>query len=146
MTRSFAFKQLGPLPAGAVLTLLALAMFAPGVAEAGCSHLVTSRADSERLSSLIEPLIHNLAGQSEGIPIPPSPRPCSGGLCSGQPAAPAVPATVIDRQLDSWAWNAPVPGCVLTGASFLSTETSDLHPTCQAIAVFRPPPPLLESA
>jgi hypothetical protein len=128
------------------LTLLALAMFAPGVAEAGCSHLVTSRADSERLSSLIEPLIHDLAGQSEGHPVPPLPRPCSGGLCSGQPAAPAAPATVIDSPLDSWAWNGPGPGCALTGASLHSTETSDLHPTCQAIAVFRPPPPLLQSA
>jgi hypothetical protein len=146
MTRSYAFKQPASLPARAALTLLVLAMFAPAVAEADCSHLVTPGIDSDRVSSLIEPIILNLAGQSEGLPVPTLPRPCSGALCSEHPAAPAVPSGAIDVPPDSWAWTASVPRLVLTGASFLFTETRDLHPTCQAIAVFRPPPSLLEAA
>jgi hypothetical protein len=114
-------------------------MLAPPVAEAGCAHGVTSRIDSERLSSLIEPLMHDLSGQSEEDSVPPLRRPCSGALCSGQPAVPAAPAGAIDRQPDSWAWNAPVPGLALMGAFFLSPETSDLQSTHVAIAVFHPP-------
>jgi hypothetical protein len=91
-------------------------------------------------------LIDDLAGQSEGLPALPLPRPCSRASCSGQPAAPAAPAVAIDVEPDSWAWNASVPRLVLTGVSFLSVETRDLHPTCLAIAVFRPPPSLLEAA
>jgi hypothetical protein len=139
MTRSFAYKQLASRLAGATLALLLLAMFAPAVAEAGCSYGVTSRLDSERLSSLIEPLMHDLSGQSEEGPVPPLRRHCSGALCSGQPAAPAVPAGAIDVQPDAWAWNAPVPGLALTGASSVSTKTSDLHPEHRATAVFHPP-------
>jgi hypothetical protein len=124
------------------LTLLVAGIIAPTVAEAGCSHLVTSRTDSERLSSPLEPLIHGLSGPSEERPLPPLPRPCSGALCSGQPAAPAVPAAVFDEPLDSWAWNASVLDLALNAASFPSTETSDLHPRHRAIAVFHPPRPL----
>jgi hypothetical protein len=139
MTRFFTFKRPAGLPAGAILTLLVVAMIAPTVAEAGCSHDVTSRTNSVRLSSLIEPLFHNLTGQSEDLPVPPLPRPCSGALCSGQPASPAVPAGTIDVRPESWAWIASVPGLALTAESLLSSETSDLHPEHRAIAVFHPP-------
>jgi hypothetical protein len=146
MTRSFALRQLAPLLARAALTLLVLAMFAPAVAEAGCSHLVTPRIDSQRFSSIIEPLIDGLARQREGLPVLPLPRPCSGALCSGQPAAPAVPSVAIDVPPDSWAWNAPDRRLVLTAASNVSPETRHLHPTRLAIAVFRPPPSHFEAA
>ena len=139
MTRAFAFKRPAGLPAGAILTLLVLVMIAPTVAEAGCSHDVTSRTTSVGRSSLIEPLFHNLTGQSEDLPVPPLPPRCSGALCSGQPAAPAVPAGPIDVQPESWAWIASVAHLALTGESVLSSETSDLHPKHLAIAVFHPP-------
>jgi hypothetical protein len=141
MTRSFTFKFRRPaaLPAGAILALLLLCTIAPTVAEAGCSHNVTSRTNSERTWSVIEPLFHDVTVHSEGPSVPPSPRPCTGALCSGKPAAPAVPAAAIDVQPESWAWNVSVPGLASTGASSLSSETSDLHPKHQAIAVFHPP-------
>jgi hypothetical protein len=145
MTRSFTFKQPAYNPARAALALLVLVMFAPAAAQAGCSHLVTPGIDSERFRSLIEPLIHDLADQSEELPVAPAPRPCSGALCSGQPATPAAPAVDADIPSDSWAWNASVSGVVLTGVSILSIETRELHPTCLAIPVFRPPPSLLEA-
>jgi hypothetical protein len=120
--------------------LLAFALLAPSSAEGGCSHLVTSRTDSGRLSSLVEPLIHDLAGESDGIPIPVPPRPCSGALCSGQPAAPAAPPGLFVGHLDFWAWDALVPGLALIGHSFLFAETNEIHPTRQSFDVFHPPP------
>src|SRR4029077_12441119 len=104
MTRPFTFRQPTAVRAGAVVSLLALALLPPPGAAGGCSHLVTSRTDPARLSSLIEPLVGDLAGRSEGLPGPPPPRPWSGAWCSGQPAAPAVPAGVFDGPLDSWPW------------------------------------------
>ena len=122
------------------MTLLAMSLLAPSRAEAGCSHLVSSRSDAMRLSSLIDPLIHDLTAPSEDGPAPPSPRPCSGALCSGQPAAPAAPAAALDAPLDSWAWDGPIPGRALAvGSPFLSAETGSVHPTRRATAVFHPP-------
>ncbi len=139
MTRSSP-KRLGSVPAGVAPALLVLAVLAPAVAEAGCSHLVTSRADSERLSSLIDPLIHEPSDRSGERPASPSPRPCSGAFCSGQPATPAVPAMAYDGQFDSWAWDASVPALAPIAATFLPAESSDLHPMHRAIAIFHPPP------
>jgi hypothetical protein len=141
MLRSFSFRQLVVLRAGAVLSLLALALVAPRAAEAGCSHLVKSRADSVGISSLIEPLVGDVAGQLQESPAPASPRPCSGALCSGQPAVPAVPAGALSVQLDSWAWNALVSSWgLLDISSILSSHPSDPHPVRRNIAVFHPPP------
>ncbi len=139
MARSSSLQQLVSLPAGAFLLLLASALIAPSSVEGSCSHLVTSRTDPGRLSSLIEPLVHDLTGETRGIPIPDPPRPCSGALCSGQPAAPAVPAGFSDGRIDSWAWHAPVPGLTLTGGSFLFAETNELQPIRQSLDVFHPP-------
>ncbi len=75
----------------------------PRSAEGGCSHLVSSRTDPGRLSSLNERWLRSLAGEADGIPAPVTPRPCSGAPCSGQPAAPAVPAGLLDGRLNSWA-------------------------------------------
>jgi hypothetical protein len=139
MKRTFTFKRPAALPTGAILTLLVLAALAPTVAQAGCSHNVTSRTFSERMWSPIEPLFHDLNGQSEDPSVPPLPRTCSGALCSGQPTVPAVPARAIDVQPESWAWNASVPGFASPGESWLSSETSELRPKHRAIAVFHPP-------
>ena len=119
--------------------LLASALLAPPSAAGGCSHLVTSRTDPGRLSSLFEPLVHDLAGESAGIPIPQPPRPCSGALCSGQPAAPALPAGFFDGRIDTWAWHASVPGLASIGDSLLFAATNEIQPIRQSLDVFHPP-------
>ncbi len=139
MTRSSALKQLVSLPAGAVVLLLGFTLVAPPGVEGSCSHLVTSRTDPGRLSALIDPLVHDLSGEPAGIPLPLPPRPCAGALCSGQPAAPAVPPGSFDGRIDTWAWYALVPGLTLTGDSFLFAATTELHPIRQALDVFHPP-------
>jgi hypothetical protein len=139
MTKSFSLKQLVSLPAGAVVLLLGFAVLAPPSALGGCSHLVTSGTDPGRLSSPIEGLIHDLAGKAAGLPAPVRPRPCSGALCSGQPAAPSVPPGLFDGRLESWVWCASVPGLVLIGDSFLFAETNGVLPTRRSLDVFHPP-------
>jgi len=136
MTRFSALKQLVSLPAGTVVLLLASALLAPPSAEGGCSQRVTSRTDLRRLSSLIEPLVHDLAGESAAMPVPPPPRPCSGALCSGQPA---VPVVFFEGRIDTWAWYASVPDLASTGDSFLFAETIEIHPIRQSLDVFHPP-------
>jgi hypothetical protein len=139
MTRFSSIKQLVSLPAGAVGLLLALVLLAPPGAEGSCSHLVKSRTDSGRLSSLIDPLVHDLAGESAGIPTPVPPCPCSGAFCSGQPAIPAVPAGFFDGRIDSWALYASAPGLELTAASSLFEEANEIHTIRQPLDVFHPP-------
>jgi hypothetical protein len=138
MARSSSLQQLFSLPAGAVVLLLASGLLAPSSVEGSCSHLVTSRTDPGRLSQ-IESLVHDLAGESAGIPNPLPPRPCSGALCTGQPAVPAVPAGFFDGRIDTWAWHASVPVLALIGDSFLFAETNELQPIRQSLDVFHPP-------
>src|ERR1700722_1382511 len=99
MTRIRPTRHLFFSSAGAVATLLALALLAPPVAKAGCSHLVTSRNDRGHLSALVEPLMRDLGGPSDPLSVPRGPRPCSGAWCTGQPEIPAVPAGTFDGRL-----------------------------------------------
>jgi hypothetical protein len=118
---------------------LALALLAPPGAEAGCSHLVTSRTDRHESSALTESLLHDLAAPSDPLPVPSRPRPCSGAFCSGQPAVPTVPVGVTDGRIASWAWFASMPESALTSPTFLFLETIAPDPMHRAIVVFRPP-------
>ena len=142
MTRSTPYLRPAPVPASVLLTLLALGITAPPGAQAGCSHLVTSRADRQRASMPAVSWLRDLAVAPDPPPVPEGPRPCTGAFCSGQPAAPAVPAGVADARVGSWAWCPAIPGSAATGASFLSLETNDPRPLHRWIAVFRPPRPL----
>ena len=79
---------------GAILSLLTLGTVLPSTARAGCSdHYVTSRSRSAGELAHLE-----LLGRSGAIPSPwdesshERPTPCSGALCSGNPAPP--PSTV----------------------------------------------------
>ena len=147
MTRSFSFRRLVFTRAGVVRSLLVLALFAPRAAEAGCSHLVTSRLDSVGFLSTLGQSIDDGAGQYQELPAPALPRPCSGAFCSGQPAAPAVPAGALNVELDSWAWNAGVSAWASADtSSFLYHHTGDVHPARPTIAVFHPPPRLSRPA
>ena len=141
MTRSFTLRQLVSFPAGTAVTLMALALLAPPGAEAGCSHLVTSRTDPGRLYSAIEDLTFGVAGRSEPLPVPSPPRPCSGSWCTGgDPALPPIPAGVFDHgQLDSWAWCTSHRELDSAALSFISAPTNALCPVRGGTDVFHPP-------
>ena len=127
--RSGDYKRMARLGTGALVLLMVHGFCAPRSAWAGCNHLVTSRLAQEQLPSLIEPLILDLAGHSNPLPVPAAPRPCLGGWCSGQPATPPVPPEVFDHgQLESWAWCRSIPGLDSVASSFISAETNSLRP------------------
>jgi hypothetical protein len=121
------------------MTLLALALLAPSVAKAGCSHLVTSRNDPGRLASLVESLMRDLAGPSDPLPTSPSRPRCSGAWCSGQPAIPPVPPGTFEGRLGSWAWCASSPAEVSTAPHSLVVETHVVVPLRRGNEVFHPP-------
>jgi hypothetical protein len=123
-------------PAGAATALLALGLLAPTVAKAGCSHLVTSRYEAERLASLAGSLVRDLAVPSDPIPAR---RPCTGAWCTGQPAIPPVPTGTFEGRLGSWAWCPSSPDEVPTDPSFLIAETHVLLPLRRGNEVFHPP-------
>src|SRR5579883_2022433 len=140
MTRPFPIRHPTPLPAGAVVGLLALALVAPAGARAGCSHLVWSGADpGVRMASLIESVIGDPTRRSAGLPGPPPPRPCSGAWCSGQPAAPAVPAGMVDELADCWAWWTATSTSSSGRLSLFFAGTAALRPLHRGSAVFHPP-------
>jgi hypothetical protein len=138
--RSGDYKRLARLGTGALVLLLVHGFSAPRSAWAGCNHLVTSRIAQEQLSSRIGPLLLDLAGHSNPLPVPEAPRPCMGGWCSGQPATPPVPPEVFGHgQLESLAWCTLFPGLDSAASSSLSSETNSLRPVREGNDVFHPP-------
>jgi hypothetical protein len=143
MTRFFNLRRVAPLPAGAFVALWAFVMLAPPGAQAGCSHLVTSRTKPARLSSVVDAMIATpdggVSNLAEPLSVPPRPRPCTGALCSEQPAAPVHQAGVLDAPGDPWAWCVTIPGSPPASCSFIPSEMSELHPVLGGDAVFHPP-------
>jgi hypothetical protein len=139
MTRSLRRTRATGLTLAAVLWLLALGLAAPFAAEAGCSHLVTSRAENARRATLIEPFFAELSGHSERLPVPPPPRPCAGRWCSGDPAAPTVPSGVSDRGTDFWALAPLDPGRATAATSFTHSEVNTRRAIDSRDSIFHPP-------
>jgi hypothetical protein len=124
---------------GAAATLLALGLFAPPIANAGCSHLVTSENNRTGASSLIGSVMHDLAGPSDSLPLTPPGRPCSGAWCSGQPAVPPVPIAPEDRQVEPWACFVPVQDVGSVDSSLFLAAKGALRPLRGGNDVFHPP-------
>jgi hypothetical protein len=127
---------------GALLTLLAAGLLLPSSARAGCINPhVTSRSHGPHGISDLIPL-----GRSGGMSIPMGdmpldrPAPCSGALCSGNPAVPisTIPP-VSPRFGDEWAISilaivSPGPG-TFVGKS----RGGRLHSVDDPTSVFHPP-------
>lgn len=145
MTRPRAPRHLTRSSAGAILSLLAIVLFAPRGAVASCSHLVASRNERVQFALLLDPVTRDLAGPSDPSSEPLRPRPCNGALCSGQPASPVVPAGTLEPRLASWAWYSPSADGLSVDPSFLPAET-DIHRPLRREADIFHPPRLLPSA
>ena len=129
-------------PTGAALSLLVLVLLAPSVAEAGCSHLVTSKADAQSQASLIGSLIRDLGGPTDPAPVPPGRQPCSGSWCSGHPAVPTVPPGTFEGRLGTWAWCGPIGQDLAVNPSLLGTVSHNPRPLHRGNEVFHPPRPI----
>src|SRR5689334_6827595 len=122
------------LRSAALLTLAALAVFAPTSAQAGCkSHRAapTSYAGLARLSGLWDPG----ASSDPTTPVPAkAPTPCSGALCSGLPAAPVGPVFAPIVVSSQWALPAARPDNFKLDSDLLPSDESDSLPSFRGLS------------
>jgi hypothetical protein len=128
--------------AKAVLTALVMAAFAPGSAEASCSHYVQTDSDLPTYELSLDQF--DIAGSRNGAteastPSGPQRRPCSGALCSGQPASPPSPTQIDVPRASQWAIIAIPTPAVVSDPVFSSGDENDLRPTHRSISVYHPP-------
>ena len=95
-----------PLRLGAILSLLMLLVAPAPAARAGCSaHYLTSRTQAPAEAIALDRLILNgsvLPPHNETLPSRPTP--CSGALCSGNPAIPLSTGSSVMTEGDGdWA-------------------------------------------
>lgn len=127
---------------GAILSLTTWVMLMPSDAIAGCSHLVTSRADRQRFSSLLGNLSDAIVALDRtmlDIPAKPgSPAPCRGVWCDGR-NAPSVPVRSIVVPAESWAWSPCPSDSYASESRRWRPELSPPRPMIWASRPFRPP-------
>jgi hypothetical protein len=153
MTESSLSRHMILVRAAVCLTALAWASLAPAALSAGCSGLVTSRADwtqvpsflwdvmpdrSEEALWAINP-VSSLASALEPHSTPQAPRRCWGVWCGNSPALPAVPAGAPYLPIEVWAWFATVPRPAAIFPSRFFAEPSQRRPFHRSIAIFHPP-------
>jgi len=115
--------------------LLAMEMFAPGSARAGCGNHVFSDVNRSALESLS--VLELLDQPVDGIPH--REVPCSGPSCSNRQGIPSVPTTLPPVQSDQWCCTSIIPplsGLDLSGHLADTVSRRPLHSPC---SIERPP-------
>jgi prepilin-type processing-associated H-X9-DG protein len=140
MTKSPTHRSLVHLRAGAIIPVLAVVLLAPRGAQAGCSHLVTSRTDLRLDSSQMDSMIFGSAGRSESLPAPRPPAHCCGDWCSSRPSVPTNPPRMLGQAVDPWAWCGSNSSLVPVASFFICEAKAPARPVRRTIAVFHPPP------
>ena len=115
--------------AGALLTLLALGLVAPGMAQASCSHNVVPKGQAERgIFRLGSDLLAGLqADAAEAGSTKPERCPCSGPQCSENRSDRQAPGFSEPLTVDEW--------CNL-GLAFGFTPSSGWNPISLDSAVY----------
>jgi hypothetical protein len=128
---------------GALLMLLAFGLVAPPRAQAGCSHYVTSRSQAAGVEAQLEllSLVGTLAPHHDKAPTNTPERhiPCTGAMCSGNPAVPLAPVSTEVQRVGQWAmcaFPAPPSG---PGSVLARLEDSLLSPSPIVCSIFHPP-------
>jgi hypothetical protein len=126
-----------------VLTVLVLAAVAPGSAEASCSHYVQTNSVLPKYELSVTQFdnvaLRNDATEASTPMTPERRRPCSGALCSGQPASPSSPTQIDVPRAGQWAIIAIPTPAVVSDPVFSSGDENDLRPTHRSISVYHPP-------
>jgi hypothetical protein len=127
----------------AVLTGLALVAIAPASVDASCSHYVHARTNLSKFElSLAE--IENAdfpsTTMSASTPVDHERRrPCSGALCSGQPASPLSPTQIDVPRAGQWAIIAPPVHADVAELVFSPRIENVLLPCHYSTSVYHPP-------
>ncbi len=131
-----------PLRLGAILLLLMFLCAPAPAARAGCSALyLTSRTQAAAETSALDPLILSGSVLPSHDETPPSrPTPCSGALCSGNPAAPlsTVPPIMPEGDGD-WAISPCPPVLADPGSIARPAGDARLVPVDHPSSIFHPP-------
>jgi hypothetical protein len=129
--------------ARAVLTVLVLAAVAPRSAEANCSLYVQTNSSLPKYDLSLAEFDNARVPSETTEPVAPlgsrRRRPCSGALCSGQPASPSSPTQIDMPRGGHWAMivtpaQAAVPDPVLSPG-----VENDLHRSHRGTSVYHPP-------
>jgi hypothetical protein len=130
--------------AAVVLSCVTVTMLCSSPAQGGCSaHYVTSRAQLVGDSAQLEQLERLLAdGSQPSDTLPAQPVPCSGALCSGNPAPPvsAVPSTVRSAG-GEWAISTRFVAGSCSDSFHAQPPTGNLRPLRTPAVIFHPPRP-----
>jgi hypothetical protein len=123
--------------------LLAFGLFAPQAARAGCSHYVTSRSQAAGVEAQLEllSLVGALAAPQDQTPkdMPARRGPCSGAMCSGNPAVPLAPVSTEVQRSGQWAiCELPIEPA---GPGSVAARWEDAHfsPAPISCSIFHPP-------
>ncbi|MFO0953316.1 MAG: hypothetical protein U0835_19595 [Isosphaeraceae bacterium] len=132
-------------PAAALLALCVVGVFAPGRAEAGCSHFVIWKGDAPRSLAELEILAPQglgaeaKPGQSPAPGIPGERRgPCTGALCSGSPA-PLVPASDVPPPSHESCLTVEEAAPPVASALALAISDDLARPVICGLGIFHPP-------
>ena len=124
--------------AGALTVLLAWVAIGPNSARAACSHRAQPRLSDQAAAALLEPF--GDARSPVEAPRPAHlPRPCTGAMCSGQPAPPVSSTAPAPIRIAAWAILIPPAPTRPLGSSSLPRDERDVRATEPAGSVFHPP-------
>jgi hypothetical protein len=139
-------ERLARLATGALLVLSVQTAVVLRPARAGCSHLVTARADHSRAIKQLDLLIvggavtrSSVDLDPESLPAPAGHKPCAGASCSSRTPLPASSASSGTAGFDQWC-AVSVPAYLITLDP--STGTFDERTSRalgQATSIFHPP-------
>jgi hypothetical protein len=127
---------------GAILSLLVLLCGPAPSARAGCSdHDLTLRTQAAAETLALDPLILSGSMLPPHDELPPlRPTPCTGALCSGNPAIPLSPAPSVMTEGDGdWAISLRPPLLADPGSIVRSVEDVRLVPVNHPSSIFHPP-------
>jgi hypothetical protein len=122
---------------GASLTLLALGLFAPTSALAGCDHLGERPSIGGDLVGF--GLFSSDLARIPGPPQAPRPKPCNGPSCSKNPAQPLAPAVLPRFDDDSRALVLPPEPSLGLESGRLIVIDDAISPILLPSAIFHPP-------
>jgi hypothetical protein len=125
------------------LTVLVVTVLGSGSAAAGCSHYVQTNSDLPKYELSLAQFDNagsgNDATEASTPTDPQRRRPCSGALCTGQPASPSSPTQIDVPRAGQWAIIAIPTPAVVSDPVFSSADENDLRPTHCSISVYHPP-------
>ena len=133
------------IAAGVNLALLAWLALVPLPAQAGCSHLVTSRGDREAtLASSFLGDFHTeptfvAADPLRPFEMPNAPRRCPGTWCAETPSAPATPSGTVSDRAELWAWCVTDRTPTVIAFAHLLDRPAELHALHRSMNILRPP-------